>query len=63
MTNTQLIEYSFWLIVIWFGAYLIVHEEQISKFERKAWVYIKAFFKALYVTAKDFIEERKSKNV
>lgn len=34
--------------------YAVYREKNLIKFEHKAWVYIKAFFKALYYTAKDY---------
>lgn len=36
--------------------YSIYREKDIAKFERKAWFYIKAFFKALFYTVRDLVK-------
>lgn len=33
--------------------YAIYREKDLIRFERKAWLYVKSFFKALYYTAKE----------
>lgn len=45
--------------------YAIYRESDLVRFERKAWRFIKAFFKALYYTTKDQINKIKgeTKNV
>lgn len=50
MTTVQLIQISVQIGLILLGVYLIAHEKELIRFERKAWKYIKAFFKALYYT-------------
>ena len=46
-TEMQLI---FNVLLTLLGVYAIAHEKELIRFERKAWKYIKAFFKALYYT-------------
>lgn len=37
--------------------YAVYREKDLIKFERKAWFYIKAFFKALFYTVRDFVKD------
>ena len=50
MSTAHLIEFFIQICLILLGAYAIAHEKELIHFERKAWKYIKAFFKALYYT-------------
>lgn len=47
------------LILVYVGAMTLIHERELIRFERKAKKYIKAFFKAIYLT----IKEKRDKNV
>lgn len=53
MTTETLLQLAFWVLLVYIGVQAILHEKQLIRFERKAWRYIKAFFKALYYTAKE----------
>ncbi len=53
MTTETLMQLAFWVLLVGIGIQAILHEQQLIRFERKAWRYIKAFFKALYYTVKE----------
>lgn len=52
MSSTTIMEFFFDIFLVCVGACAIIHEKELARFERKAAKYIKAFFKALYYTAK-----------
>ena len=59
MSNELLFQLGFFALIIGLGSLAILRETDLIKTEHRIWVYIKAFFKALYYTAK----ERGNKNV
>ncbi len=59
MTTFASLQIVFMLTLILIGAYTIFRERDLIKFERKVKKYVKAFFKALYLT----IQEKKNKPV
>ncbi len=59
MATLTIVKFLFQLVLICVGAYALLHEKQLAKFERKAVKYIKAFFKAVYLSYK----EKRERNV
>ena len=59
MTTLTILKFLFQLVLICVGAYALLHEKELARFERKAVKYIKAFFKAVYISYK----EKKEKNI
>ncbi len=53
MATLTIIKFFFNLLLITLGAYALLHEKELARFERKVVKYIKAFFKALYLTLKE----------
>ena len=53
MTTLTIIKFGFNLFLVLLGTYAILHEKELAKFERKAAKYVKAFFKAIYLTVKE----------
>lgn len=53
MSTETIMQFLFNVLLVYIGIQAIIHEKQLIRFERKAWRYIKAFFKALYYTAKE----------
>ncbi len=54
MNEKDIFIFILWLFAIILCGYCIYREKDLIRFERKAWRYIKAFFKALYYTAKEY---------
>lgn len=52
MSTETILQFFFGLVLTIIGTQAILHEQELIRFERKAAKYIKAFFKALYYTAK-----------
>ena len=50
MTTLGLLEIVFMLTLVLIGSYAIFREKDLIRFERKVKKYVKAFFKALYLT-------------
>ena len=59
MSNETIMQFFLNLILVYVGAMTLIHERELIRFERKAKKYIKAFFKAIYLT----IKEKRDKNV
>lgn len=59
MTTFASLQIVFMLTLILVGAYTIFREKDLIRFERKVKKYVKAFFKALYLT----VQEKKNKSV
>lgn len=53
MATETIMQLLFNALLVYIGAMAIIHEKQLIRFERRAWRYIKAFFKALYYTIKE----------
>lgn len=53
MSTETIMQFLFNVLLAYIGIQAILHEKQLIRFERKAWRYIKAFFKALYYTIKE----------
>lgn len=53
MATLTIIKFFFQLFLIFAGAYALLHEKELAKLEKKAVKYVKAFFKALYLTVKE----------
>ena len=53
MTNAQIIRLLLELLAIALASYCVYRQEDIAKWERKMWRYIKFFFKALFYTVRD----------
>lgn len=51
MTTLGLLKIAFMVTLILIGSYAIFREKDLIRFERKVKKYVKAFFKALYLTA------------
>lgn len=47
----------FGVLLTYIGVQAIIHEQALIKFEKKIAKYIKAFFKALYLTIKEKIAQ------
>ncbi len=56
MTTFASLQIVFMLTLILIGSYIIFREKDLINFERKVKKYVKAFFKALYLT----IQEKKN---
>ncbi len=59
MTTFASLQIVFMLTLILIGSYAIFREKDLIKFERKVKKYIKAFFKAVYLT----LQEKKNKKI
>ena len=59
MTTFASLQIVFMLTLILVGAYTIFREKDLIRFERKDKKYVKAFFKALYLS----VQEKKNKSV
>lgn len=59
MTTFASLQIVFMLTLILVGSYAIFREKDLIKFERKVKKYIKAFFKAVYLT----LQEKKNKKI
>ena len=57
MTSTILFKFLCELIAICAVTYMVYRRDAVARFEKKAWVYIKAFFLAL----RDVIKDAKAK--
>lgn len=55
MSTETLMTLAFCIVLIYAGVEAILHEQELIRFERKAKKYVKAFFKALYLTVKEKI--------
>lgn len=53
MSSETIMQFFFIVLLIYIGAQMIIHEKELARFERKAWRYVKAFFKGVYVTIKE----------
>ncbi|MBR4287121.1 MAG: hypothetical protein IKT55_05405 [Clostridia bacterium] len=53
MTTFASLQIVFMLTLILVGAYTIFREKDLIKFERKVKKYVKAFFKAIYLTVQE----------
>ena len=53
MTTFASLQIVFMLTLILIGSYAIFREKDLIKFERKVKKYVKAFFKALYLTVQE----------
>lgn len=53
MSIASLYEILFFCALVMVGSCAILNEEKIAKFERKLAKYVKAFFKAVYLTVKE----------
>ncbi len=53
MSTLTILEFFIGCALTGLGVYAILHEKDLIKFERKAGKYIKAFFKAIVITAKE----------
>ena len=53
MTTLASLQIVFMLTLILVGAYTIFREKDLIKFERKVKKYVKAFFKAIYLTVQE----------
>lgn len=53
MTTFASLQIVFMLTLILVGAYTIFREKDLIKFERKLKKYVKAFFKAIYLTVQE----------
>ncbi len=53
MTTFASLQIVFMLTLILIGAYAIFREKDLIRFERKVKKYVKAFFKALYLTVQE----------
>lgn len=63
MSLSSLYEILFYVVLIVIGSCAILNEEKIARAERKAAKYVKAFFKAIYLTLKEKNSQNKSANV
>ena len=59
MTTFASLQIVFMLTLVLIGAYTIFREKDLIRFERKVKKYVKAFFKALYLT----VQEKKNSKV
>ena len=59
MSNETIMQFLLNLILVCVGAMTLIHERELIRFERKVKRYVKAFFKAIYLT----IKEKRDKNV
>lgn len=50
MSTQTVLHLLFSILLVVVGCYAIIHEQGLIRFERKAWKYVKAFFKAIYYT-------------
>ena len=53
MATLTIAKFIFQLFLVSLGAYALLHEKELAKIERKAIKYIKAFFKAIYLSVKE----------
>lgn len=53
MATLTILKFFFHIFLISVGAYALLHEKELARFERKAVKYIKAFFKAVYLSIKE----------
>ena len=53
MATLTIIKFFFNLFLISIGVYALLHEKALARFERKAVKYMKAFFKAIYLSCKE----------
>ena len=53
MSSGTILNFFFNVFLVYIGTMAILHEQQLARFERKAAKYIKAFFKALYLSFKE----------
>lgn len=61
MSEETILEMLWWTALVLVGCEAILHEHQIAKMEKKAWKYIKCFFKALKISAKEFLKKGEDK--
>ncbi len=53
MSNATLFEFLFQVVLVTVGSLALLNEKKLARFEKKAAKYIKAFFKAIYLTVKE----------
>lgn len=53
MATLTIVKFFFQLFLVFVGAYALLHEKELARLERKAVKYIKAFFKAIYLSVKE----------
>ena len=53
MATLTIVKFFFQIFLISLGAYALLHEKELAKLERKVVKYIKAFFKAIYLSFKE----------
>lgn len=55
MSNETLFQLLFDVVLMLIGCEALLHEKQLARFERKVWKYIRCFFKALWLSFKEFL--------
>lgn len=53
MATLTIVKFLFQMVLVCIGAYALIREKELARLERKAARYVKAFFKALYLSAKE----------